>query len=142
MESIHEFSIIEDNNNLFTQINILGKSISGILTIGEYQDGDALKCECMRLFFNGGEVLTLSAFDETFFASFSHAGDYDELKNDTTALFFSGIKGRKVVASTFCGKELTGSPLYLTIELDSGAIIEFSTSFSEDVLCVTIRSRG
>ena len=155
---IPEFTLIEDNNEQLTKIDIVGKTVSDIKVLcGNIKDnilkvdGNLLVC------FDDGNILSLSAFDETIFVSYNYIPDTEEFRKETGICSIKGAfakktLGRKVVTSTFCGKEyrekplswlsdLSGIPSGPFIELDNGTVIRFSASSQDDILDVFLQHR-
>lgn len=145
--AIPEFSIIEDNNEQFTKIDIVGKTISDIIVLGGSAGKDNLKVDGYLLIcFTDGNILGLSAFDATFFATYNYRTDTAEFREETanrslTGPFARETVGKTVVASTFNGEALHGNPLTLSIELDNGMLLMLEASFSDDILNVTLQRR-
>ena len=155
---IPEFTLIEDNNEQLTKIDIVGKTVSDIKVLGGNMkdsilrvDGNLLVC------FDDGDSLGLSAYDETFFVSYNCMTDSEEFRKATENCSIKGAfakktLGRNVVSSTFCGKDYRNSPLsWLSdlsgipsdpfIELDNGTVIRFSASSQDDILDVFLQHR-
>lgn len=155
---ISEFSLIEDNNDQLTKIDIVGKTVSDIKVLGGNMrdsilrvDGNLLVC------FDDGNILGLSAYDETFFVSYNSMADTEEFRKVTESCSIKGAfakntLGRKVISSTFCGKEYREDPLAWMldlsktptgpfIELDNETVIRFSASSQDDTLDVILQHR-
>ena len=155
---IPEFTLIEDNNEQFTRIDIVGKTVSDIKVLGGSMKDNILRVDGNLLVcFDDGNILALSAFDETIFISYNYMTDTEEFRKETKNCSIKGAfakktLGRKVVSSTFCGKEFRNSPLsWLSdlsgiptgpfIELDNGTVIRFSASSQDDILDVFLQHR-
>lgn len=155
---IPEFTLIEDNNEQFTRIDIVGKTISDIIVLGGVAEKESLRVDGYLLIcFTDGNILGLSAYDETFFVSYNSMADTEEFRKVTESCSIKGAfakntLGRKVISSTFCGKEYREDPLAWMldlsktptgpfIELDNGTVIRFSTSSQDETLDVFLQHR-
>lgn len=144
---IPEFTIIEDNNGQFTGINIVGKTISDMILLGGVAGKDNLKVDGYLLIcFTDGNILGLSAYDETFYANYNYRTDTEEFRQETANRSLNGpfaVKtvGKKVVSSSFNGKAILGSPQTLSIELDNGTDILFDATFTDNILNVSLQHR-
>lgn len=139
---VPEFTMIEDNNKEFEKINIVGKKISEIRVESGSMEGECLGSGgYYYICFDDGNILTLSAYDETLYLSYNIIDDVEEFKTDTAVCILTGkfaerTFGRTVVRSTLCGKPYDCNPLgvfaellnvpIVTIELDNGVKIGFS----------------
>ena len=144
---IPEFTIIEDNNAQFTGINIVGKTISDMILLGGVAGKDNLKVDGYLLIcFTDGNILGLSAYDETFYANYNYRTDTEEFRQETANRSLNGpfaekTVGKEVVSSSFNGKAILGSPQTLSIELDNGTDILFEATFTDNILNVSLQHR-
>ena len=144
---IPEFTVIEDNNSQFTGINIVGKTISDMILIGGVAGKDSIRVDGYLLIcFTDGNILGLSAYDETFYANYNYRTETEEFREETANNSLSGsfadkTVGKKVVSSSFNGRAISGSPQTLSIELDNGIVILFEASFSDNTLNVSLQHR-
>ena len=139
---VPEFTMIEDNNREFAKINIVGKKISEIRVESGSMEGECLGSGgYYYICFEDGNILTLSAYDETLYLSYNIIDDVEGLKTDTADCILTGefaerTFGRTVVCSTLCGKPYDRNPLgvfaellhipIVTIELDNEVKIGFA----------------
>lgn len=144
---IPEFTVIEDNNGQFTGINIVGKTISDMILLGGVAGKDNIRVDGYLLIcFTDGNILGLSAYDETFYANYNYRTETEEFREETANNSLSGsfadkTVGKKVVSSSFNGRAISGSPQTLSIELDNGIVILFEASFSDNTLNVSLQRR-
>lgn len=144
---IPEFTLIEDNNEQFTRIDIVGKTISDIIVLGGVAEKESLRVDGYLLIcFTDGNILGLSAYDDTFYATYNYMTDTVEFREETANRSLTGplagqTVGKKTIDSTFNGHALHGSPMTLSMKLENGINILFEPSFHEDVLNVRMEHK-
>ena len=149
---IGNFNIWEGNpNSRLSEINIVGKTIKYLrLDKNAYpffdrvpEDACYLKIEAnLYICFEDGDVLEVSAWDETFTVSYNYYSDYPEFKDEKPdpiidSVINKYVSGKKISDSTFCGEECYGNYMYLTIELKNGVEIRLEAT-SQDTLDIAL----
>ena len=151
------FGMTEFNSDKISKVNLVGKTIKEILA-GEYtRHENCLETDSVfMLYFDDGNDIAFQVWDETldvYYNAFDRS-DLDHLKPiDPASDFAKRILGRRVVSSTFCGKEYREDDYILMnrmariasgpyLELDNGYRLSFEVLFPEESMGVVLLGEG